>query len=239
MKTIMTEKQREEQIQEERETKEKVIIILSGGVDSVTLLYWSKEKYDIECISFDYGQKHKKELEFAKFHCASLGIPHKIINLDFSFLSSSLLDKETDVPEGHYEDESMKSTVVPFRNGIMLSYAIGYAENIEAKFVLIGSHSGDHAIYPDCREQFTKALSMAAVEGTYNHIKVFSPFNHLKKNDIVKIGLSLKVPYAMTWSCYKGGDKHCGKCGTCSERLGSFKMNNVEDPVAYEEVKDE
>ena len=223
---------------EEETPKEKVVIILSGGVDSTTLLYWAKEKYDVEAISFDYGQKHKKELQFAKLHCGVLKIPHKIINLDFSFLNSSLLDKDVEVPEGHYEDESMRSTVVPFRNGIMISYAVGYAENIKAKFVLIGSHSGDHAIYPDCTSEFTEALSMAAQHGTYNFVKIYSPFNHIRKSDIVRKGLDLKVPYVMTWSCYKGGDKHCGKCGTCQERLEAFKMNKVEDQVAYEEAED-
>ena len=213
----------------------KSVIILSGGMDSTTVLYDIVEKgFKVEALSFDYGQNHKKELEFAKYHCAHLGIPHKIINLDFSCFKSSLLSGSEDIPEGHYEDETMKSTVVPFRNGIMLSYAIGYAENIKAHCVLIGSHAGDHAIYPDCRESFTKAMSKAAREGTYNGIEIISPFNKLMKWDIVKKGNELNIPYAMTWSCYKGGDKHCGKCGTCQERLEAFKLAGVEDPVLYE-----
>ena len=189
---------------------------------------------EIEAISFDYGQNHKKELDFAKWHCEKLGIPHKIIKLDFSCFNSSLLSGGDDIPEGHYAADNMKSTVVPFRNGIMLAYAVGYADNIGAKQVLIGSHKGDHNVYPDCRESFTTFMSSAALTGTYNGVRIVSPFNALMKWDIIKKGLKLKIPYAMTWSCYKGGNKHCGKCGTCVERLESFNKNKKEDPVEYE-----
>ncbi len=212
----------------------KAIIILSGGMDSTTLLYWAKLTYDkIEAISFDYGQKHKKELELAKWHCNKLNIPHKLIDLDFSYFDSSLLGS-SDIPEGHYEAENMKSTVVPFRNGIMLSYAVGYAENIGGADVLIGSHSGDHTIYPDCRASFIEAFDRASFHGTYNNILIKTPFGSSKKEDILKKGLQLLVPYEKTWSCYKGNEKACGKCGTCVERLEAFKKNYIEDPIEYE-----
>jgi len=205
----------------------KAIVILSGGLDSTTLLYWAKEQYEeVEALSFDYGQKHKKELEFAKWNCSHLNIKHKIIKLDFSCFNSSLLDSDKKIPEGHYEDESMKSTVVPFRNGIMLSYAVGYAENIKANSVLIGSHAGDYTIYPDCRESFIKSMSMASAEGTYNYVTILSPFNKLKKWEIINIGIKLKVPYGMTWTCYKGGKEPCNKCGSCKERIEAFNIYN-------------
>ena len=195
------------------------VILLSGGMDSTTLLYWASAKgFQLEALSFDYGQRHKKELEFSKYHTAELRIPHKIIRLDFSIFKSSLLGNE-EIPEGHYEDKSMKSTVVPFRNGIMLAYAVGYAESIGANRVLLASHAGDHAIYPDCRPSFTAAMNAAAQAGTYNSVRVESPFNRKTKKEIVIIGRGVGVNYNYTWSCYKGLDKQCGKCGTCVERL--------------------
>jgi len=213
----------------------KSVVILSGGMDSVTVLYNAvNELGEVEAISFDYGQNHKKELEFAKYHCARLNIPHKIVKLDFSCFESSLLSGAEAIPEGHYEEENMKSTVVPFRNGIMLAYAVGYAENIGADFVLIGSHAGDHTIYPDCRKDFTAAMSKASALGTYNKIIILSPFIRSSKSDIVKRGTELNIPYAMTWSCYKGKDKHCGKCGTCIERKEAFEKAEKEDPTEYE-----
>lgn len=215
--------------------KTRAVVLLSGGMDSTTALYHSVGYYDyIEAISFDYGQNHKKELELAKWHCEHLGIEHTIIKLDFSCFNSSLLSGADAIPEGHYEDESMKSTVVPFRNGIMLAYAVGYAENIGADVVIIGSHAGDHAVYPDCRKEFTHFMSCAAHEGTYNKIIIDSPFNAKMKWDIVKIGTGLKIDYSKTWSCYKGHEKPCGKCGTCVERIEAFVKNNLIDPAEYE-----
>jgi len=211
------------------------IIILSGGMDSVTVLYDAIAKgYEVEALSFDYGQNHIKELEFAKWHCDKLNISHKIIKLDFSCFNSSLLSGSESIPEGHYTSENMKSTIVPFRNGIMLAYAVGYAENIGAKEVLIGSHKGDHTIYPDCREIFTNYMSCAAETGTYNEVSIISPFNNLMKWDIVKRGIELNIDYSKTWSCYKGKEKHCGKCGTCVERKESFEKIKKEDITEYE-----
>jgi len=213
----------------------KAIVVLSGGLDSTTALYHSVKHYhEVEAISFNYGQNHVKELEFAKFHCAHLNIKHTIINLDFSCFESSLLSGGEDIPEGHYEAENMKSTVVPFRNGIMLSYAVGYAENCNAQDVILGSHAGDHTIYPDCREIFTHHMNAAAEAGTYNAIQIVSPFNHLMKWDLVRIGSALGIDYSKTWSCYKGGEKPCGKCGTCVERIEAFEKNKLVDPSDYE-----
>ena len=216
----------------------KAIIIISGGMDSVTCLCWAKKEYkEVEALSFDYGSKHsEKELRCARLICELNGIKHHIIKLDFinKLFKSDLLKSGGEIPEGHYEDDSMKSTVVPFRNGIMLSIAVGYAESVDADNVLIGSHKGDHAIYPDCRKEFTEAISKSAELGTYKKVKIISPFNDKTKAEILKWGLENKVPYDMTWSCYRGGEKHCGKCGTCVERLEAFKLNDVEDMVEYE-----
>ena len=215
----------------------KKVIILSGGIDSVTALYYEYEKgNELIALSFDYGSKHNdNELNFAKWHCKHLKIKHEIIKLDLNkYFNSSLLRHGQEIPEGSYKDKTMKSTVIPFRNGIMLAFAIGYAENIHAEEVIIGSHAGDHAIYPDCRETFTQAISLAGQLGTYNHVKVVSPFNNLMKWDIVKLGTGLHIPYNLTWSCYRGNKKHCGKCGTCIERKEAFKKAGVEDLTEYE-----
>ncbi len=206
-------------------------------MDSVTLLYDLVSKgLKLEALSFDYGSKHNhKEIPLAKYHCKKLNVNHRIIKLEFNkFMKSDLLKSGGKIPEGHYEDKSMKKTVVPFRNGIMLSLAVGYAESIGAKKVFLGSHQGDRAIYPDCRTEFTKAMSEASRLGTYNKIVIVSPYNNLMKWDIVKRGLKLNVPYNKTWSCYKGGNVACGKCGTCVERLEAFEKNNVKDSVKYQ-----
>lgn len=215
----------------------KGVIILSGGLDSTTLLYDLVGKgYKLEALSFNYGSKHnKREIHMAKLHCANLKIKHTIITLHLDkYFKSSLLKGGKKIPEGHYEAENMKSTVVPFRNGIMLSMAVGYAESIGVGKVFLGSHKGDRSIYPDCRREFTIAINLAAQLGTYNNVEIVSPYNDLMKWDIVKIGLTLNVPYVYTYSCYKGNSVACGKCGTCVERLEAFKKNNEEDPVEYE-----
>lgn len=217
--------------------KTKVVVILSGGMDSVTALYWAMENYEqVEALSFNYGSKHNdKEIPCAEKICSMNNINHRVIDLDFvnELFKSDLLKSGGDIPEGHYEDESMKATVVPFRNGIMLSIAVGYAESIEAESVIIGSHAGDHAIYPDCREEFTEAISTAAELGTYEGITIESPFNVYTKDAIVSFGEKRNVPYEMTWSCYKGKEKHCGVCGTCVERKEAFEIAKVKDPTEY------
>ena len=212
----------------------KAILIYSGGLDSTTMLYEYRESIAL-AVSFDYGAKHNaKELAFAAEHCEKLGIPHRVIPLDFigRYFRSDLLLSGGDIPEGSYADDNMKSTVVPFRNGIMLAVAAGLAESYDLDTVLLANHGGDHAIYPDCRPEFIEAFDQAAEAGTYNGVRIVSPYCNLTKRDIALRGKELGIDYGRTWSCYKGGEKHCGRCGTCTERkeaLAGF------DPTEYEE----
>lgn len=212
------------------------LIIISGGMDSVTLIYEKKEEIGM-ALSFAYGSNHSKnELKCASYHCEKLGIPHKIIHLDFmKDFGSSLTSGANAIPEGHYAAENMKSTVVPFRNGIMLSVAAGYAEANGFSSLLLASHFGDHAIYPDCRSDFSKAISEAIRLGTYAGVTVEAPYSEITKDEIARRGSKLGVDYSKTYSCYKGGEKHCGKCGTCVERKEAFQLAGVEDPTDYEE----
>lgn len=211
-------------------------IIVSGGMDSITLLYDHKDEIALG-ISFDYGSNHNaREIPFAKMHCERLGIKHITINLDFMhhYFKSSLLDGAEAIPEGHYADDNMKSTVVPFRNGIMLAIAIGIAESNNLDQVFIANHGGDHTIYPDCRPEFINAIDAAATAGTYNNVKVIAPYTKITKSDIARIGKRLGIDYAETWSCYKGGEVHCGKCGTCVERKEALAEAGIEDKTIYE-----
>lgn len=212
-------------------------IIVSGGMDSITLLHEYKDEIAL-AITFDYGSNHaKKEIAFAKEHCAALNIEHLVIPLGFihDYFKSSLLEGADAIPEGHYASENMKSTVVPFRNGIMLSIACGIAESRGLTKVMIANHGGDHAIYPDCREGFIDAISRAMTEGTYIGVRIVAPYTNITKADIAARGAKLGVDYSRTWSCYKGGEKHCGKCGTCVERKEAFALAGVPDPTEYEE----
>lgn len=210
------------------------LLILSGGMDSVTLLYEYKDEIGM-ALSFAYGSNHsERELECATYHCEKLGIPHKVVHLDFMKDFGSALTSGADkIPEGHYAAENMKSTVVPFRNGIMLAVAAGYAEANNFSALMLASHFGDHAIYPDCRENFSKAISEAIKLGTYGGITVEAPYSKITKDEIAKRGAALGVDYSKTWSCYKGGSKHCGKCGTCVERKEAFELAGVKDPTEY------
>ena len=213
------------------------IIILSGGMDSVTMLYDYAERIAL-AISFDYGSNHnRKELPLAAYHCDKLGIEHLIIPLEFikQYFHSSLLQGADAIPEGKYDDVTMRSTVVPFRNGIMLAIAAGMAEDRGLSRILMANHSGDHAIYPDCRPAFVEAMAGAVREGTYNGAELFTPYTHWTKTDIAKRGKELGIDYGKTWSCYKGGDKHCGKCGTCQERREALREAGIDDPTEYEE----
>jgi 7-cyano-7-deazaguanine synthase len=218
--------------------KEKVVIILSGGLDSTTLLYYLHQCNDLDvfALSFDYGQKHAKELKMAKMTCRQLNIRHQLVDLSDigSLFVSSLTDPETQVPEGHYAAENMKSTVVPNRNMIMLSIAMGWAFSIGAKKIYCAVHSGDHAIYPDCRPEFIKAINDIAKVAHYTECTILAPYLFMTKGDIVKEGLKMAVDYSKTWTCYKGHDKACGVCGSCTERLEAFKQNGAVDPLLYE-----
>jgi len=218
----------------------KTVVLLSGGMDSVTALHWARSEHEVVgAVSFDYGAKHNhREIPLAAWHCAQSGVKHDIIDLDFvnRLFASDLLKSGGDVPEGHYADETMKKTVVPFRNGIMLAIACGLAESREAEALVIAAHSGDHAIYPDCREPFMQGMATAMREGTYAKIELLRPFIHIDKAGIAKLGASLGVDYGKTWSCYKGGDLHCGKCGTCVERIEAFTLAGLDDPTVYDAV---
>ncbi len=216
----------------------KVIVLVSGGMDSVTALYDAHAEHDVVgAVSFDYGSKHNhKEIPFAKHHAEELGVPHQIISLNFvnDLFASDLLKSGGEIPEGHYEEANMKQTVVPFRNGIMLAIAAGIAESLEAKGLVIAAHSGDHAIYPDCREEFMKAMGDAMKLGTYAKIELIRPFIAMRKEDIAARGHELGIDFSQTWSCYKGGEIHCGACGTCVERREAFQIAGIPDPTTYE-----
>ena len=212
------------------------LIVVSGGMDSVTLLYDMKDSIAL-AVSFDYGSNHNaREIPLAAMHCGRLGIRHITIGLDFmqKYFKSSLLDGADAIPEGHYADDNMKSTVVPFRNGIMLAIAAGIAESNGLKNVLIANHGGDHAIYPDCRPEFVSAMDAATTAGTYVGVRVVAPYTNLTKADIARKGKRLGIDYAETWSCYKGGEKHCGRCGTCVERREALAEAGIEDSTEYE-----
>jgi len=217
----------------------KVVVLCSGGMDSVTALYWARKEHAVQAVlSFEYGAKHNhKEIPFAAEHAAAIGAPHRIIPLDFigKFFTSDLLKSGGDVPEGHYADDNMRRTVVPFRNGIMLAAAGGFAESSGANGLVIAAHTGDHTIYPDCREEFMKAMADALRFGTYAGVEVLRPFIAMDKTGIVTEGVKLGVNYGRTWSCYKGGEVHCGKCGTCVERREAFQLAGVPDPTQYEQ----
>lgn len=212
------------------------VIIVSGGMDSITLLYERKDEIALG-ISFDYGSNHNaREIPFARMHCERLGIRHLVINLSFihQYFKSSLLSGADKIPEGSYDDDNMKSTVVPFRNGIMLSVAVGIAESEGLKKVFIANHGGDHAIYPDCREEFIEAIDAASKAGTYEHVRILAPYTNITKTDIALRGKQLGIDYSETWSCYKGGEVHCGKCGTCVERKQALREAGLEDTTQYE-----
>ena len=188
------------------------IIVLSGGLDSTTMLYEYRDRIAL-AVSFNYGSNHnERELAFAAMHCERLGIRHMIIPLEFigQYFKSSLLAGADAIPEGSYDDENMRSTVVPFRNGIMLAVAAGLAENYNLQNVMIANHAGDHAIYPDCRPEFITAMDAAVGAGTYNHAHIWAPYTNLTKADIARHGKALGIDYTETWSCYKGGEHHCG-----------------------------
>ena len=218
----------------------KACVLLSGGMDSVTVFHQAlRDGEVVACLSFDYGAKHNaREIPFAKIHADRAGVPHHVVSLDFMdrLFKSDLLRSGGEIPEGHYAEESMKKTVVPFRNGIMLSIAAGFAESIGAGAVTIAAHSGDHAIYPDCREPFMRAMGEAMEQGTYAGIKLLRPFIDMDKAAIARRGAELGVDFAETWSCYKGGEIHCGVCGTCVERREAFLLAGLQDPTVYEQT---
>ncbi|WP_057465232.1 7-cyano-7-deazaguanine synthase QueC [Pseudovibrio sp. POLY-S9] len=216
----------------------KTIVICSGGLDSVTLAYKvARENELLGLVSFDYGQRHKKELDYAAHAAKQLGVPHHILDMSQigAHLSGSALTDDVDVPDGHYAEENMKVTVVPNRNAIMLSIGFGIAAAQQADAVAAAVHGGDHFIYPDCRPGFIKnfeAMQKLALDG-YANVSLYTPFVEISKGAIVEEGARINVPFEDTWSCYKGGEKHCGRCGTCVERREAFDLAGVEDPTEY------
>lgn len=196
------------------------LIVLSGGMDSVTMLHEFKDSIAL-AVYFHYGSNHEaREAECARRQCEIVGVELVEINLDFMsrHFSSSLFEGADAIPGEDYAEQNMASTVVPFRNGIMLSVAAGLAESRGLKAVMIANHSGDHAIYPDCRPEFIAAMSEAIKQGTYADIALWAPYTMLSKTEIVRRGAALGVDYSLTYSCYRGGEHHCGTCATCRER---------------------
>ena len=217
-------------------TEKDSVIIYSGGLDSTTLLYEERERVAL-AVTFDYGSNHAaREIACARHHCALLGIEHLVIELGFMsrYFNSSLLSGADAIPDGSYADANMRSTVVPFRNGIMLSIACGLSESRGLKRVLIANHGGDHAIYPDCRPQFVQAMDGAMRAGTYEGVQLAAPYTDLTKADLVRRGAALCIDYSHTYSCYRGGENHCGTCGTCTERREAFREAGIIDPTIYE-----
>lgn len=213
------------------------LIVLSGGMDSVTLLYEYQDSLAL-AVSFDYGSKHNaRELPYARLHCERLGIEHLTIPLAFigQYFRSALLEGGGAIPKGSYDEENMAATVVPFRNGIMLSIAAGLAESRGLTKVYLANHFGDHAIYPDCRASFIRPMHEAILQGTSNAVEVTAPYTDISKGDIARHGKFLGINYAETWSCYEGGDLQCGSCATCIERREAMQEAGIEDPTHYKQ----
>ena len=216
-------------------TQKDSVIIYSGGLDSTTLLYEERERVAL-AVTFDYGSNHAaREIACAKHHCVLLGIEHLVIELGFMsrYFQSSLLSGAADVPDGNYDEANMKSTVVPFRNGIMLSIACGLAESRGLKRVLFVNDGGAHEIYPDCRPTFVDAMNAAMQAGTYEGVQLAAPYTNISKADIIRRGARLGIDYGATYSCYRGGEYHCGTCGTCTERREAFREAGIPDPTKY------
>lgn len=216
---------------------QKVVVIYSGGMDSFTVLHNAiRAGHEVYALSFNYGQRHVKELICAQNVCQELGIHHKIVDISAinQLIGGSSLTDDIEVPEGHYAADNMKSTVVPNRNMILLSLAVGYAVSLDAQAVYYGAHSGDHFIYPDCRPEFVQKMNDVCQIANYEPVDIISPYLQQTKIEILKDGLNMGLDYSKTWTCYNGREKACGKCGSCQERLEAFMLNQVTDPLPYE-----
>lgn len=213
----------------------KTVVVYSGGMDSFTLLHDMLEQGDeVFAVTFAYGQRHVKEIQYARAVCKQHDIRHNVVNLRGLDAGSALTSLVIDVPEGHYEDESMRLTVVPNRNMIMLAMAIGHAVFIKADRVVFGAHAGDHAIYPDCRAQFVSAMNNLALIANYHAVTVAAPYLGMTKGDIAKLGKELGLDYGDAWTCYNGREKACSKCGACQERIEAMAFAGIDDPMEYE-----
>jgi len=216
---------------------QKVVVIYSGGMDSFTVLHNAiRAGHQVYALSFNYGQRHVKELICAQNVCQELGIHHKIVDISAinQLIGGSSLTDDIEVPEGHYAADNMKSTVVPNRNMILLSLAVGYAVSLDAQAVYYGAHSGDHFIYPDCRPEFVQKMNDVCQIANYEPVDIISPYLQQTKIEILKDGMQMGLDYSKTWTCYNGREKACGKCGSCQERLEAFALNQVTDPLPYE-----
>ncbi len=221
----------------------KIVAIFSGGMDSTTMLYQLLDQgHEVRTIGFDYGQRHVVELAAARHIAAKAGVDYQ--SIDLSGLGpiiagrSSQLNPDVEVPDGHYTEESMKATVVPNRNMIMLAVAVAHAIAIDFDAIAYGAHAGDHTIYPDCRAEFVQAMKGAIGLCDWKSIQLLTPLIDLSKSEIAEIGDELGVPFAMTWSCYKGGNQHCGTCGTCVERREAFALAGLDDPSSYRKTQE-
>jgi len=218
---------------------QRVVVIYSGGMDSFTLLHDARHRgYEVHALSFDYGQRHVRELSAARAVCEPLGVPHRVLDITAmqAVMAGSALTSDVAVPEGHYAEQSMKATVVPNRNMILLSLATGYAVTAEAQEVWFGAHGGDHAIYPDCRPELIEKMDAVCRVANYQPVAVKAPFMTMDKARILARGLELGLDYHQTWTCYNGRERACGRCGSCVERLEAFAANGVSDPLPYEET---
>lgn len=216
----------------------KTLVLLSGGADSTTALHWAYREHSVVgALAFDYGSNHAaRELACARYQAEQLGVPYREVDLRSvsQYLSSALLSGAQAIPTDAYDEDNMKQTVVPFRNGIFLAIAAGVAESMGAEAVTIAAHAGDHAIYPDCRESFMTAMGQAIEQGTYARVQILRPFIDRSKGEIVALGAKLGVDFAHTYSCYCGGEQHCGLCATCRERREAFRSGGVVDPTSYQ-----
>ena len=215
--------------------KKDSVIIYSGGLDSTTLLYEERNRIAL-AITFDYGSNHaEREIACARHHCLHLGIEQLVLPLDFMhrYFPSALTAGSAAIPDGDYDEQNMQQTVVPFRNGVMLSIACGIADGRGLQRVLIANHGGDHTLYPDCRPEFVQAMHEAMLRGTGGTVHLEAPYTHLSKADIVRRGSQLGIDYAQTYSCYRGGEQHCGSCATCRERQQAFRQAHLTDPTTY------
>lgn len=216
--------------------KKDCLLVLSGGMDSVTMLHDYADRIAL-AVNFNYGSNHNaREAECARTNCAALGV--ELVEIDLAFMGryfkSSLLEGPDAIPEGSYADENMRSTVVPFRNGIMLAVAAGLAESRGLSTVMLANHAGDHTIYPDCRPEFVEAMDRAISAGTFEGLRLWAPYTMMTKGQIAARGREIGVDYSKTYSCYKGGKKHCGRCGTCVERREALAEAGIPDPTIYE-----